>query len=99
MKSSLEFKQNRDVPLVNVFKFFFTTVLHLLTGAFQNVALTALIVGGGDTAHGSPPGLVSPPTRDILKCTPTDFNKKRRKKRLQFILIIILNRTSFRFNI
>jgi len=28
-----------------------------------------LIVGGGDTAHGALPGLASPPTRDILKCT------------------------------
>ena len=34
--------------------------------AFQNVA-SLLKVVGGDTAHSTPPGLVSPPTRDILK--------------------------------
>jgi hypothetical protein len=30
--------------------------------------ISVLQVGGWDIAHGAPPGLVSPPTHDILKC-------------------------------
>jgi hypothetical protein len=35
----------------------------------SNCRIDLLHVGGGDTAHGRPPRLVSPPTGDNLKCT------------------------------
>jgi hypothetical protein len=42
--------------------------------------VAALKVGGGDTAHGSLPGLVSPPTRDILKYTRLEYTQKKKRK-------------------
>ena len=35
----------------------------------SNCRIVGLIVGGGDTAHGGLPRLVSPPTGDNLECT------------------------------
>jgi hypothetical protein len=34
----------------------------------QEINVTASFVGGGDTAHGGVPRLVSPPTGDNLEC-------------------------------
>ncbi len=40
--------------------------------AHFKLSLTILTVGGGDTAHGGLPWLVSPPASDNLKCTHTN---------------------------
>jgi hypothetical protein len=47
---------------------FFSVAVYLPHSAFWQLSL---IVGGGDTAHGRQPRLVSPPTGDNLKWQPS----------------------------
>ena len=50
-------------------KFSETTLKGFYNGRISNCRFAMLLVGGGDTAHGGLPRLVSPPTGDNLKCT------------------------------
>ena len=60
----------------------FDVLILFLFCLISKCRIAALKVGGGDTAHGRPPGLVSPPTRDILKCTRTFFDLAQKKQKI-----------------
>jgi hypothetical protein len=50
------------------YKSIYFKIIREKSGCIPNCRIAGLFVGGGDTAHGWLPRLVSPPTGDNLEC-------------------------------